>query len=130
MRSTLSNKVEVDFRDDMQETISNQLTAVGYREMMNNSLTAAGYFAELPTYPEAHCVHIMNPLSSDLNVMRPTLLFGGLESIARNINHKNPNLQLYEFGNIYRYDSSVSQEEKSTCPLRGAHRTGIVAHRQ
>ncbi|MBR3101131.1 MAG: phenylalanine--tRNA ligase subunit beta [Muribaculaceae bacterium] len=125
VRSTLSNKGEVDFRDDMQETISNQLTAVGYREMMNNSLTAAGYFAELPTYPEAHCVHIMNPLSSDLNVMRPTLLFGGLESIARNINHKNPNLQLYEFGNIYRYDSSVSQEEKALAPYEEHTELGL-----
>ena len=58
----------------------------------------------------------MNPLSSDLNVMRQTLLFGGLESIARNINHKNPNLRLYEFGNVYRHDGSISQEEKALAP--------------
>ena len=116
VRSTLSIKGEVDYCDDMQEHISNQLTAIGYHEMMNNSLTAAAYYTEMESYPEAECVHIMNPLSSDLNVMRQTLLFGGLESIARNINHKNPNLRLYEFGNVYSHDGSISQEEKALAP--------------
>ncbi|MBR1550719.1 MAG: phenylalanine--tRNA ligase subunit beta [Muribaculaceae bacterium] len=116
VRSTLSIKGEVDYCDDMQEHISNQLTATGYREMMNNSLTAAAYYTELESYPEAGCVHIMNPLSSDLNVMRPTLLMGGLESIARNINRKNANLRLYEFGNVYHYDGSASQEQKALAP--------------
>ena len=116
VRSTLSIKGEVDYCDDMQEHISNQLTAIGYHEMMNNSLTAAAYYTEMESYPEAECVHIMNPLSSDLNVMRPTLLMGGLESIARNINRKNANLRLYEFGNVYHYDGSASQEVKALAP--------------
>ena len=116
VHSSLSNKTEVDFADDMRETISNQLSSTGYHEMMNNSLTVGAYYDELKTYPAEHCVRIMNPLSSDLNVMRQTLLFGGLESIARNINHKNPNLHLYEFGDVYHYDASVSQEEKALAP--------------
>lgn len=116
VHSSLSNKTEVDFADDLRETISNQLSSTGYHEMMNNSLTVGAYYDDLKTYPAEHCVRIMNPLSSDLNVMRQTLMFGGLESIARNINHKNPNLRLYEFGDVYRYDASVSQEEKALAP--------------
>ena len=115
VHSSLSNKTEVDWRDDMQETVSN-LTSVGYHEIMNNSLTVGAYYEGLTTYPADLCVKIMNPLSSDLNVMRQTLLFGGLESIARNINHKNPNLRLYEFGNVYSHDGSISQEEKALAP--------------
>ncbi len=116
VHSSLSNKTDVDYRDDMQETVSNQLTSVGYHEIMNNSLTVGAYYEGLTTYPAELCVRIMNPLSSDLNVMRQTLLFGGLESIARNINHKNPNLRLYEFGNVYSHDGSISQEEKALAP--------------
>ena len=116
VHSSLSNKDMVDFADDLQEFISNQLTSVGYHEIMNNSLTPASYYAECATYPEANCVHIMNPLSSDLNVMRQTLLFGGLESVARNINHKNQNLRMYEFGNVYHYEGGVSQDEKALAP--------------
>ena len=116
VHSTLSIKGDVDFADDMQERVSNQLTAAGYREILNNSLTASAYYTALETYPESNCVHIMNALSSDLNVMRPSLLMGGLESIARNINHKNANLRFYEFGNVYRYDAGVSNEEKALAP--------------
>ena len=116
VHSSLSNKTDVDFRDDKQEIISNQLSSIGYHEIMNNSLTVGNYYEGLTTYPADLCVRIMNPLSSDLNVMRQTLLFGGLESIARNINHKNPNLRLYEFGNVYRHDGSISQDEKALAP--------------
>ena len=116
VRSSLSSKTMVDFADDMQEHISNQLTAVGFNEIMNNSLTPASYYTDLKAYPEANCVHIMNPLSSDLNVMRQTLLFGGLESVARNINHKNQNLRLYEFGTTYHYEPGVDQADKVLAP--------------
>jgi len=116
VHGSLSNKTDVDWRDDMQETVSNQLTSVGYHEMMNNSLTVGAYYDGLQAYPADKLVHIMNPLSSDLNVMRQTLLFGGLESIARNINHKNANLRLYEFGNVYSHDASISQDDKALAP--------------
>ncbi|MBO4870855.1 MAG: phenylalanine--tRNA ligase subunit beta [Muribaculaceae bacterium] len=116
VRSNLSSKTMVDFADDMQEHISNQLTAVGYNEIMNNSLTPASYYTDSKAYPEANCVHVMNPLSSDLNVMRQTLLYGGLESVARNINHKNQNLRLYEFGTTYHYEPGTDQTEKALAP--------------
>ena len=125
VNGTLSAKDDVDFADDLQELISNQLTAVGYREIMNNSLTAAAYYNGLTAYPEDNCVRIMNPLSSDLNVMRQTLLFGGLESVARNINHKNPNMKLYEFGNVYHYDSGANQTEKALAPYTEQPMLGI-----
>ena len=94
VHSSLSNKTDVDFRDDKQEIISNQLTSVGYHEIMNNSLTVGAYYEGLTTYPADRCVQIMNPLSS----------------------HKNPNLRLYEFGNVYSHDGSISQEEKALAP--------------
>jgi phenylalanyl-tRNA synthetase beta chain len=125
VHSSLSNKTEVDFADDMQETVSNQLSSIGYHEIMNNSLTVGAYYEGLTTYPADRCVRIMNPLSGDLNVMRQTLLFGGLESIARNINHKNPNLRLYEFGNVYSHDANISQEEKALAPYSESTQMGM-----
>ena len=95
----------------LQRLVSEQLTAQGFNEIMNNSLTKSAYYADLALLPEAHCVRIMNPLSSDLNVMRQTLLFGGLESLARNINHKRSDLKFYEFGNCYFYDSDKRSDE-------------------
>ena len=116
VRVTLSSKTMVDFADELQEHISNQLTSVGFNEIMNNSLTPAEYYVGVETLPEAHCVHLMNPLSGDLNVMRQTLLFGGLESVARNINHKNSNLRLYEFGTTYHYEPGADQTERVLAP--------------
>ena len=116
IHSSLSNKDNVDFADDMKELISNQLTASGYNEIMNNSLTVEAYYQGLETYPAEHCVKVMNALSSDLNVMRQTLLFGGLESIARNINRKNANLRFYEFGNIYSFNPEADNTEVALAP--------------
>ena len=116
VKSSLSVKGTVDFADDMQELISNQLSACGFHEILNNSLTASALYSDLETMPEQNCVRIMNPLSSDLNVMRQTLLFSGLESIARNINHKNANLKFYEFGNIYSFNPDADNTEVALAP--------------
>ena len=116
VKSSLSVKGTVDLADDMQELISNQLSACGFHEILNNSLTASALYSDLETMPEQNCVRIMNPLSSDLNVMRQTLLFGGLESIARNINHKNANLKFYEFGNIYSFNPDADNTEVALAP--------------
>ena len=112
VHSSLSYKGETDTKNDLQSLISEQLTACGFNEIMNNSLTAAAYYTDLATYPEAHCVHLLNPLSSDLNVMRQTLLFGGLESIAHNINRRSGNLKMYEFGNVYHFDPEADSSER------------------
>ena len=67
--------------------------------------------------PSIWCI-VLNPLSSDLNVMRQTLLFGGLESIAHNVNRKEGNLRFFEFGNCYIYDAEKRNAEKVLAPLQ------------
>jgi phenylalanyl-tRNA synthetase beta chain len=94
----------------LQHLISEQLTAQGFNEVLNNSLTKGGYYTDLTSYPAANSVKMLNPLSSDLNVMRQTMLFGGLENIARNINRKNADLKFYEFGNCYYYNAENKKE--------------------
>ena len=89
----------------LQHLISEQLTAQGFNEVLNNSLTKGAYYTDLTSYPAANSVKMLNPLSSDLNVMRQTMLFGGLDNIARNINRKNADLKFYEFGNCYYYNA-------------------------
>jgi len=93
--------------EKLRRRIAEQLTAQGFNEILNNSLTKASYYEPLEQLSLASCVKIMNPLSQDLGVMRQTLLFGGLESIARNANRKNSDLKFYEFGNCYHYNGEL-----------------------
>lgn len=101
--------------DDLTRLISDQLTGAGFHEILNNSLTAEAYYADLKAYPADHCVKLLNPLSNDLNVMRQTLLFGGLESIAHNVNRRADSLAFYEFGNVYSMRPDV--ESTAEAPL-------------
>lgn len=102
VNSTLSySEKPDDFR--LKNLIADLLAANGFNEIMNNSLTKASYFENLETYKPENTVMIFNPLSSDLNAMRQTLLFGGLESIAYNINRKSNSLRLFEFGKAYTF---------------------------
>lgn len=94
----------------LQNLIAEQLTAQGFNEILNNSLTKGGYYTDLTSFPAAHSVKIINALSSDLNVMRQTLLFGGLENIAYNVNRRNTDLKFYEFGNCYYYNADNKKE--------------------
>ncbi|MCD4736668.1 MAG: phenylalanine--tRNA ligase subunit beta, partial [Bacteroidales bacterium] len=98
-------------RDKMQTIISEYLTANGFSEVMNNSLTKAEYYTKFEVYPDLSTVNMLNPLSQDLNIMRKSLIFGGLESIQHNINRKNSNLRLFEFGNIYHLLSDKKEKE-------------------
>lgn len=82
-----------------QKTIADYLSANGFYEAMNNSLTKAAYYENTATAPEL--VYMLNPLSSDLNVMRQSLLYGLLENLSYNINRKMTDVQLYEFGKTY-----------------------------
>ncbi len=104
LKSSLVIKGDEDRKHKLHNLVSEQLVGSGFNEIMNNSLTKAAYYNDLNSYPADHLVRIMNPLSSDLNVMRQTLLFGGLESLAYNVNRKNPNLRFFEFGNCYEFD--------------------------
>ncbi len=88
----------------VRNAISDFLAANGFVETMNNSLTKGDYYAKSSTWPEAKCVRIVNPLSSDLNVMRQTLLFGGLEVVAYNINHQINTMRTFEYGSVYAFD--------------------------
>nr|MBP9018978.1 phenylalanine--tRNA ligase subunit beta [Bacteroidales bacterium] len=80
---------------------SDLLVSNGFYEMMNNSLTKSEYYFKLKTFPQSALVRILNPLSSDLDCMRQTLLLNGLEVVSHNINHQQTDLKLFEFGNVY-----------------------------
>jgi len=95
----------------VRELMANTLTAQGFHEIWSNSLTRSAYYDNCPAFPGGNTVRLINPLSADLNGMRQTLLFGGLEAIARNANRKNSNLRLYEIGNCYfRKDSQLIED--------------------
>jgi len=85
-----------------RNAISNWLAANGFVETMNNSLTKEDYYTKLETFPAARCVHIVNPLSQDLNVMRQTLLLNGLEVVAYNLNRQATSLRFFEYGSVYQ----------------------------
>lgn len=87
--------------EQLRNLVSDALTSQGFNEIMNNSLTKAAYMDKHFEEQGKVKVDILNPLSTDLNAMRQSLLFGGLESVSRNIRHQNPNCKFYEFGNLY-----------------------------
>ena len=96
----------------IENTIANQLTALGFNETMANSLTKLQYSELSENLNENHNVAILNPLSNDLNVLRQSLLFSGLESVAYNLNRKNSNLKFFEFGKTYHNYPNGYQEQK------------------
>ncbi len=104
----------------VRKTMSDLLADRGFVEIMNNSLTKGEYYDKLKTYPADALVYIVNPLSSDLNVMRQTLIFNALEVVARNINHQNNNLKLFEIGNCYAF-SPKDGAENPVADLRSYH---------
>ena len=112
VKSSLTVKGDVDRNNRLQYIISEQLTSQGFNEIMNNSLSKVSYYENLETYPASNCVRLINPLSEDLNIMRQTLLFGGLETLRFNINHKSPNLKIYEFGKVYDFRLNNKDENQ------------------
>lgn len=94
----------------LRNQISDYLSNSGFSEIMNNSLSKGAYYTDNEIYPIEKSVVLKNPLSQDLNVMRQTLLYGGLESMLRNINRKRNNLFLYEFGRTYSCNNKVKTE--------------------
>ena len=117
VKSSLTIKGEVDRSNKLQNLVSEQLVGEGFREILNNSLTKEAYYNDLTAYPKDRAVKLLNPLSSDLNVLRQTLLFGGLESIAHNANRKNANLRFFEFGNCYYKNPATTEEQKAADTL-------------
>ena len=126
VRSALSSQSFEDQDNKLRNLISEQLCAEGFNEILNNSLTAEAYYTDLTVYPADHCVKLLNPLSNDLNVMRQTLLFGGLESLSHNINRKSGDLAMYEFGNVYSFNPAAeATAENVLAPYREASRLAI-----
>ena len=125
VHSNLSNKSVADEQHSRYNTIANELTGCGFNEILNNSLTKTSYYKDLTSFPESNCVKVMNPLSSDLGVMRQTLLFGGLESVAYNINRRNADLKFYEFGNCYSYNAEADTEKGVLAPYSEEYRMGM-----
>lgn len=109
LKSSLVLPEEEDRKHKLENIIGEQLVGCGFNEILNNSLTKTAYYTGLNAYSEETTVKVLNPLSADLGVMRQTLLFGGLESIVRNANRKNPNLKFFEFGNCYHYNPAKAE---------------------
>ena len=127
VNSTLSySEKPDDFQ--LKNKIADLLAANGFNEIMNNSLTKASYYEHLETYRPEETVMLFNPLSSDLSAMRQSLLFGGLETIAYNINRKNSNLRLFEFGKAYTFhkkegENHLKQYKEEDKPVSYTHLT-------
>lgn len=124
VNSSLTIKGETDRSNKLQNLISEQLVGAGFNEIMNNSLTKASYYQD-GTFSAEHAVKVMNPLSEDLSVMRQSLLYGGLESLKRNINHKNPNLRFFEFGNCYRFNEANRRDNVVLSPYSEDYHLGL-----
>ena len=140
LKSSLTIAGDEDREHRLANLIGEQLVGCGFNEILNNSLSRLSYYTDLDlnAYPEANTVKLMNPLSADLGVMRQTLLFGGLESIMRNVNRRNGNLRFFETGNVYRYDKekwnaeapakAYSEDQHLALWLTGKRVEGSWAH--
>lgn len=108
VKSSLSVKGDADKSHKLQNLVAEQLVGCGFHEILNNSLQKSSYYQSniQQTYKDENCVRLLNPLSQDLSVLRQSLLFGGLESIARNTAYRMPDQLMFEFGNCYRFDES------------------------
>lgn len=111
LKGSLVIKGDEDQKHKLANVVSEQLVGEGFNEILNNSLTKGAYYEGHNAYAAENCVKIMNPLSTDLNVMRQTLLFGGLESVQHNVNRKRSNLRFFEFGNVYTFDPEKKNDD-------------------
>jgi len=115
VRTSLNVQQKPD-KEKLRNVVSEYLSAAGFYETMNNSLTPSSWYEGDGIYPAESLVKILNPLSRDLDVLRQTLLFGGLDSILYNQNRKITDLKLYEFGTVYSLADKSAAE-----PIPGFH---------
>ncbi len=125
VRSTLSYAPRPD-KNKLMNMAADYMSANGYTEIMSNSLTKGSYYESLEGFSAERCVKILNPLSLDLNVMRQTLLFNTLEAVELNVNRRNGDLRLYEFGNCYYYDAASTAEDKPLSAYSENYRLSIA----
>ena len=124
LKGSLVIKGDEDQKHKLANLVSEQLVGEGFNEILNNSLTKAAYY-ESQSGEASTLVRIMNPLSSDLNVMRQTLLFGGLESIQHNVNRKRQNLRFFEFGNVYTFDPEKQNDDDPMQAYKEQYHCGL-----
>lgn len=110
MRSSISYKIKPD-QELLYNKVADYLVSHNFNEILTNSLTSEVYYSNNKFFNASESVYIINPLSKELNVMRQTLLFSGLESIAYNINRKQQNLKFFEFGNIYKTNLHAASDD-------------------
>ena len=120
LKSSLVVKGEEDQKHKLADLVSEQLVGAGFNEILNNSLSKSAYYADTQ-----NLVHIMNPLSSDLNVMRGTLLYGGLESIEHNAKRKNGNCRFFEFGNVYQFSPEKQNDDDPMQAYKEQYHLGL-----
>ncbi len=132
LKSSLVIKGDEDRKHRLQNLVSEQLVGAGFNEILNNSLTKVAYYTEPATDDKSQAptikpqvVRIMNPLSSDLGVMRQTLLYGGLESIEHNVKRKAQNLRFFEFGNCYFFDPEKANDDNPMQAYKEENYLGI-----
>ena len=121
LKSSLVIKGEEDQKHKLANLVSEQLVGEGFNEILNNSLSKSSYYGD----KQDMLVKIMNPLSSDLNVMRQTLLYGGLESIEHNAKRKNGNCRFFEFGNVYFFHPEKKDEENPMNAYKEEYHLGL-----
>ncbi len=110
VHANLSTQTEVDRSYRRRIMLSEQLTGAGFSEILNNSLSAEAFYEGLNSYPSEKLVRLMNPLSAELGIMRQTLLFGGLQSISRNLRRQQKSFYFYEWGNCYEFNAPSDGE--------------------
>ena len=120
LKSSLVIKGDEDVKHQLENLVAEQLVGCGFNEILNNSLSKSSYYDA-----EQDMVRIFNPLSSDLGVMRMTLLYGGLESIAYNANRKSANLRFFEFGNVYFHHQEKADAENPMNAYKEENHLGI-----
>ncbi|MFN5443767.1 MAG: phenylalanine--tRNA ligase subunit beta, partial [Crocinitomicaceae bacterium] len=113
LNSTITLRTKPD-ADKIQRSVAEFLVGLGYSEMMNNSLTSSAYIQKFgnEVFGVKNNIEMLNPLSNELDVMRQTLIFSTLESIAYNQNRQNSDLKLFEFGKVYRKEDENYLENK------------------
>ncbi|MEI6060291.1 MAG: phenylalanine--tRNA ligase subunit beta [Bacteroidota bacterium] len=113
LHSSLSYSRKPD-PEKLQQKLADYLSNNGFNEILTNSLTSSSYYEKSEIFNFDECVKILNPLSSELGVMRQTLLYNGLESISYNLNRRMPDLKFYEFGNVYSFVPAQSASNDVT----------------
>ncbi len=122
LKSSLVIKGDEDQKHKLANLVSEQLVGAGFNEILNNSLSKSSYYDDKQ---KKGLVHIMNPLSSDLNVMRGTLLYGGMESVEHNVKRKNANCRFFEFGNVYAFDPEKENQDDPMQAYKEQYHLGL-----